>query len=239
MVALHDFTEVGETGVFIVEPQTEPMEQQMLERGYLDNRKMANMFNLLRSNDLIWSNVVNNYLLGQKPPAFDLLYWNSDGTRMARDAHSFYLRNTYLENNLIEPGKVEIMGRPDRPLQDRGRHLRRRRRIGPHRAMGLGVEDLQARGRQDPLHPRQLGPHSGYDQPSVKGQGPLLGDRERRRLDTSSDWRENAKEHEGSWWEDWSKWLEPRSGDKVSPPEMGSENYPPIEDAPGTYVKEK
>ena len=67
----------------------------MMERGYLDSREMANMFNLLRSNDLIWSNVVNNYLLGQKPPAFDLLYWNSDGTRMARAAHSWYLRNTY------------------------------------------------------------------------------------------------------------------------------------------------
>src|SRR5919112_824076 len=112
MVALQDFTDVGETAVFIDEPQVEFMEQQMMERGYLDNRKMANMFNLLRSNDLIWSNVVNNYLLGQKPPAFDLLYWNSDGTRMARDAHSFYLRNTYLENNLIKPGKVEIKGRP-------------------------------------------------------------------------------------------------------------------------------
>ncbi|MEJ7820447.1 MAG: alpha/beta fold hydrolase, partial [Rubrobacteraceae bacterium] len=112
MVAMHDFSEVGDTEVFIDEPQIEFMEQQMLERGYLDNRKMANMFNLLRSNDLIWSNVVNNYLLGQKPPAFDLLYWNSDGTRMAREAHSFYLRNTYLDNNFKEPGKVEIEGRP-------------------------------------------------------------------------------------------------------------------------------
>src|SRR5215211_1436508 len=112
MVALQDFTDVGDTAVFIDEPQVEFMEQQMMERGYLDNRKMANMFNLLRSNDLIWSNVVNNYLLGQKPPAFDLLYWNADGTRMARDAHSFYLRNTYLENNLVEPGKVEVKGRP-------------------------------------------------------------------------------------------------------------------------------
>ena len=123
MVALHDFTEVGDTEVFIDEPQIEFMEQQMLERGYLDNRKMANMFNLLRSNDLIWSNVVNNYLLGQKPPAFDLLYWNSDGTRMARDAHSFFPASTHLENNLIKPGKVEIRAAL-RSLQDRGRHLR-------------------------------------------------------------------------------------------------------------------
>src|SRR5215216_5597254 len=112
MVALQDFTDVGDTAVFMDEPQVEFMEQSMMERGYLDNRKMANMFNLLRSSELIWANVINNYLLGQKPPAFDLLYWNADGTRMARDAHSFYLRNTYLENNLIKPGKVEIKGRP-------------------------------------------------------------------------------------------------------------------------------
>src|SRR3712207_6579598 len=114
MVALQDFAEVGDTAVFIDEPQIEFMEESMMERGYLDNRKMANMFNLLRSSELIWSNVINNYLLGQKPPAFDLLYWNADGTRMARDAHSFYLRNTYLENNFVEPGKVEIKGRPIR-----------------------------------------------------------------------------------------------------------------------------
>ena len=88
------------------------IEQQMMQRGYLDSREMANMFNLLRSNDLIWANVVNNYLLGQKPPAFDLLYWNSDGTRMARAAHGWYLRNTYVENNLIVPGKVELKGEP-------------------------------------------------------------------------------------------------------------------------------
>ena len=110
MVSLQDYSEVGDTEVFMDEPQFEAMELQMLERGYLDDRKMANMFNLLRSSDLIWANVINNYLLGQKPPALDMLYWNSDGARMARDAHSFYLRNTYLENNLIS-GKGGIMGR--------------------------------------------------------------------------------------------------------------------------------
>ena len=88
------------------------IEQQMMERGYLDSREMSNMFNLLRSNDLIWANVVNNYLMGEKPPAFDLLYWNSDGTRMCRAAHSWYLRNTYVENNLIVPGKVTLKGEP-------------------------------------------------------------------------------------------------------------------------------
>ena len=89
MVSLQDFTKVGDTAVFLGEPTVDFIEQQMMERGYLDSREMSNMFNLLRSNDLIWSNVVNNYLLGQKPPAFDLLYWNSDSTRMARAAHSW------------------------------------------------------------------------------------------------------------------------------------------------------
>src|ERR1700757_4217489 len=108
MVSLQDFSRVGDTAVFMGDSSVVFVEQQMMERGYLDSREMANMFNLLRSNDLIWSNVVNNYLLGQKPPAFDLLYWNSDGTRMARAAHSWYLRNTYVENNLIHPGRVHL-----------------------------------------------------------------------------------------------------------------------------------
>ena len=110
MVSLQDFSRVGDTAVFMDEPALDLIEQQMMERGYLDSREMANMFNLLRSNDLIWANVVNNYLLGNKPPAFDLLYWNSDGTRMTRAAHSWYLRNTYVENNLIKPGKITLKG---------------------------------------------------------------------------------------------------------------------------------
>ena len=98
--------------IFMGEPAIDFVEQQMMERGYLDSREMANMFSLLRSNDLIWANVVNNYLLGNPPPAFDLLYWNSDGTRMARAAHSWYLRNTYVENNLIKPGHIVLMDEP-------------------------------------------------------------------------------------------------------------------------------
>ena len=110
MVSLQDFTKVGDTALFLGEGAIDFIEDQMLERGYLDSRQMSDMFNLLRSNDLIWSNVVNNYILGQKPPAFDLLYWNNDGTRMARTAHSWYLHNTYIENNLIQPGRLRLMG---------------------------------------------------------------------------------------------------------------------------------
>ena len=121
MVSMQDFAKVGDTALLHGRAAIDFIEQQMMERGYLDSREMSNMFNLLRSNDLIWSNVVNNYLLGDKPPAFDLLYWNSDGTRMARAAHSWYLRNTYVENNLIKPGKIDAHGRADRPRPDRRR----------------------------------------------------------------------------------------------------------------------
>jgi polyhydroxyalkanoate synthase subunit PhaC len=112
LVSLQDFAQVGESSLFMGESSIDVIEQQMMERGYLDSREMSAMFSLLRSNDLIWANVVNNYLMGNPPPAFDLLYWNSDGTRMARAAHSWYLRNTYVENNLIKPGHVTIMGEP-------------------------------------------------------------------------------------------------------------------------------
>jgi polyhydroxyalkanoate synthase len=241
MVALQDFTDVGETAVFIDEPQVEFMEQQMMERGYLDNRKMANMFNLLRSNDLIWSNVVNNYLLGQKPPAFDLLYWNADGTRMARDAHSFYLRNTYLENNLIEPGKVEIKGRPI----DLGKIEGEIYAVGAERDHIVPWYSAWKVGQLTSATTRfalaNSGHIAGMINPPSKGKGKHWvnegGDAGIAK--TAEEWRANATEHEGSWWEDWTNWLEPRSGEKVSPPQVGSENYPPIEDAPGTYVKER
>jgi polyhydroxyalkanoate synthase len=239
MVALQDFTDVGETAVFIDEPQVEFMEQQMMERGYLDNRKMANMFNLLRSNDLIWSNVVNNYLLGQKPPAFDLLYWNSDGTRMARDAHSFYLRNTYLENNLVKTGKVKIKGRPidlSRIEGDIYAVGAERDHIVPW-ASAWKLSRLASGTTRFTL--ANSGHIAGMINPPSKGKGRYWATENGGAFDTAAEWRENAKEHEGSWWEDWSRWLEERSGEKVSPPEMGSENYPPIEDAPGTYVRER
>jgi polyhydroxyalkanoate synthase subunit PhaC len=213
----------------------------MMERGYLDNRKMANMFNLLRSNDLIWSNVVNNYLLGQKPPAFDLLYWNADGTRMARDAHSFYLRNTYLENNLIEPGRVEIKGRPI----DLGKIEGEAYAVGAERDHIVPWYSAWKIGQLTSAKTRfalaNSGHIAGMINPPSKEKGKHWvnegGDAGAAR--TAEEWRENATEHEGSWWEDWTSWLEPRSGEKVEPPGVGSEGYPPIEDAPGTYVKEK
>ena len=238
-VALQDFSEVGDTAVFIDEPQVAYIEEHMLERGYLDSRQMATMFNMLRANDLIWSNVVNNYLLGKDPPAFDLLYWNADGTRMARDAHSFYLRNTYLENNLVKPGKVEIKGRKI----DLGTIEGEAYAVGAEKdhivpwysAWKIG----QLTGGNVRFALANSGHIAGMINPPSKGKGRYWTTENGGAFDTSAAWRENAREHEGSWWEDWSRWLDDQSGEQVNPPEMGSEAYPPIEDAPGTYVKEK
>jgi polyhydroxyalkanoate synthase len=235
-VSLQDFTEVGDTSVFIDEPQVAYIEGQMMERGYLDSRSMASMFNMLRANDLIWSNVVNNYLLGKEPPAFDLLYWNADGTRMTRAAHSFYLRNTYLENNLIQPGKVVLKGVPI--------------------DLGKIHQDIYAVGtQQDHIVPWQSawrisqlaggkvrfvlggsGHIAGIINPPSKGRGYWTND---KKVANAEAWLEGAEHHDGSWWTDWLAWLKPRSGEQVNPPPPGSEAHPPLAPAPGTYVLEK
>ena len=236
-VSLQDFSEVGDTSVFIDEPQITYVEGQMLERGYLDSRTMATMFNMLRANDLIWSNVVNNYLLGKEPPAFDLLYWNADGTRMARVAHSFYLRNTYLENNLVKPGKIVLNGVPTDLKQIR--------------------QDIYAVGtQQDHIVPwksawriSQLasgkvrfvlggsGHIAGIINPPSKGRGGYWTND--KAVKSADRWFESARQHDGSWWTDWVEWLKPRSGEQGAPPSMGSEAHPPIAPAPGIYVLEK
>ena len=235
-VSLLDFSEVGDTEVFIDEPQLNYIEGQMMERGYLDSRSMSAMFNMLRANDLIWSNVMNNYLLGKEPPAFDLLYWNADGTRMAPAAHTFYLRNTYYENNLIKPKKIVLK---DVPID-----------------LGRISQDVYAVGtQQDHIVPwksawriTQLvrgpvrfvlggsGHIAGVINPPSKGRGYWTNDKP---VANADQWFESAEHHDGSWWTDWLEWLKPRSGEQVAPPSMGCAAYPPLTPAPGTYVLEK
>jgi polyhydroxyalkanoate synthase len=238
MVALQDFSEVGETGVFIDEPQVEFMEMQMKERGYLGGENLANVFNLLQPTQLIWSNVVTNYLLGQKPPAFDMLYWNSDSTRQPRDAHQWYIRNTYLENNLVQPGKVEFSGRP----------LDLSNITGDIYAVGAEKDHIvpwrsawqvcKLTGAENVRFTLAAGGHiAGMIAPPEKGKGYWTGDNAGQ-YETADEWRENAEQHEGTWWEDWTAWLEERSGEQAEPPGMGSDKHQPIENAPGTYVRE-
>jgi len=240
IVTLQDFTEVGDTAVFVDAPQVDFIEQQMMERGYLDSRSLSNMFNLLRSNDLIWSNVVNNYLLGQKPPAFDLLYWNSDGTRMARDAHSFYLRNTYLENNLIEPGKLVLKGQPI----DLGRIAQDIYAIGAQRDhivpwySAWKISKLAEGPTRFVL--ASSGHIAGIVNPPSRGKGNFwVTETPAGSSPNAQEWLESAKRHDGSWWTDWVEWLDTRSGEKVPASSVGSDAHPPIMDAPGAYVLEK
>jgi polyhydroxyalkanoate synthase subunit PhaC len=234
MVSLQDFANVGDTSVFLGEPTVDFIEQQMMERGYLDSREMSNMFNLLRSNDLIWSNVVNNYLLGQKPPAFDLLYWNSDGTRMARSAHSWYLRNTYVENNLVEPGKIELKGEK----LDLGRV-----RIDAY-AVGAEKDHIvpwnsawRITQLMNASRVRFILASSGHiagmiNPPGGKG---MFWTNEAA-AGTADEWLKGAERHDGSWWTDWSYWLAAHAGEKVPPPSLGNNKYPQLQDAPGSYV---
>lgn len=239
MVSLQDFSHVGDTAVFLGEPTVDFIEQQMMERGYLDSREMSNMFNLLRSNDLIWSNVVNNYLMGNKPPAFDLLYWNSDGTRMARAAHSWYLRNTYVENNLIVPGKAVLKGEAidlGRIPQDVYAVGAEKDHIVPWDAAWRVTRLLQGSKVRYVL--ASSGHIAGIINPPG-GKGTYwTGDAEEPGA-TAQAWREKATAHSGSWWTDWTAWLAERSGRKGKPPALGSATHPALADAPGTYVLEK
>lgn len=235
-VSLQDFSEVGDTSVFIDEPQLRYMEAQMMDRGYLDARSMAAMFNMLRSNDLIWSNVVNNYLLGKEPPAFDLLYWNNDGTRMTRAAHSFYLRNTYLENNLVKPGKIVIDGVPI-DLRQIQQDVYAVGAIQDHIVPWQSAWRItQLAGGHSEFVLAASGHIAGIINPPSKGRGYWTNDKP---VGSAKEWFETAEHHDGSWWNNWLEWLKPHSGEMVAPPSMGNEAHPPITPAPGTYVLEK
>jgi polyhydroxyalkanoate synthase len=240
MVSLQDFSEVGDTAIFMDEPQIEFMERRMLERGYLDSSDMANMFNLLRSNDLIWNTVINNYLMGNKPPAFDLLYWNNDGTRMAQRAHSFYLHNTYLENNLIEPDKISLLGQPidlRRIRQDIYAVGAEKDHIVPWRSAWRIAQLTSAKTR---FVLAASGHIAGMINPPSKGKGGhWTNETDAAALGTAEAWLAGAQKHDGSWWGDWAKWIGARSGRGRPAVAVGSAAHPPIGDAPGTYVLEK
>ena len=239
MVSLLDFSKVGDTAVFIDEPQIAYMEQQMLERGYLDSRRMSDMFSQLRANDLIWNTVINNYLMGNKPPAFDLLYWNNDGTRMARAAHSFYVRNTYLENNLITPGKISLLGQQidlRRIHQDIYAVGAEKDHIVPWRSAWRIAQLTSAQTR---FVLAASGHIAGMINPPSKGKGGYLTNDILSAPATADAWLAGAQKHDGSWWTDLAGWLGARSGERIPAPPVGSDAHPPIGDAPGTYVLEK
>jgi polyhydroxyalkanoate synthase len=233
---LLDFSDPGELGVFIDEEQLAAIEDKMAKRGYLDGAEMAGTFNMLRANDLIWSFVVNNYLLGKEPFPFDLLYWNSDSTRMPAAMHNFYLRRFYHENLLVEPGGIELGGVPI--------DLRRVRvpvywvstkedHIAPWKASYQGTQLFKG---QKKFVLAGSGHIAGVINPPASGKyGYWLNDDLPPNPD---DWFARAEHHEGSWWEDWSAWNGAKSGPggKVPARQPGDRNLTALEDAPGSYV---
>ena len=228
-----DFTHAGDLKIFACEEQIRAIEQNMEARGYLDGGRMASAFNMLRPNDLIWPYVVNNYLKGKDPFAFDLLYWNSDSTRMPAANHSYYLRNCYLENNLsqgravldgvrLDLSKVKI---PIYNLATREDH------IAPALSVFLGSSCF---GGPVEYVLAGSGHIAGVVNPPAKPKyqhwtnGPPVG--------TLEDWIASASEHPGSWWPHWFEWVREKDSREVSAREPGGGKVEPLCDAPGTYV---
>ena len=229
-----DFEEAGELGVFIDEEQLRALEERMEARGYLDGADMAVTFSMLRANDLIWSFVVNNYLMGNEPFPFDLLYWNSDSTRMPAGMHSFYLRKMYQQNLLREPGGLTLLGHPidlgriDVPsyfLSTREDHIAPWTSTYRGTALLGGTKRfvLAASGHiAGVVNPPESGKYSHWI-----GSAPPAD---------PEAWVAGATEMAGSWWPDWGRWVLAQDDTEVPARVPGGGALPVIEDAPGSYV---
>jgi polyhydroxyalkanoate synthase subunit PhaC len=238
LTTLIDFTDTGVLDVFIDEAFVKFREGQFAEGGLMKGKDMASTFSFLRPNDLVWNYVVGNYLKGETPPPFDLLYWNSDSTNLPGPMYAWYLRNTYLENNLIKPAKATVCGekidlrKVDMPLYIYGS---REDHIVP-------IGGAYASTQVFPGKKRFVMGASGHiagviNPPAAKKRCYWTGS------DTSfpkdaEQWIGKAKEHAGSWWTDWSAWLKTHAGKQIAAPKTyGKGKHKAIEDAPGRYVK--
>ncbi|PHK95597.1 class I poly(R)-hydroxyalkanoic acid synthase [Pseudoroseomonas rhizosphaerae] len=230
-----DFAEAGELSVFIDEEQLQSLEERMQKRGYLEGREMATTFNMLRANDLIWSFVVQNYLMGQEPFPFDLLYWNDDSTRMPAAMHSFYLRRMYQQNDLVKPGGITLAGVP---LDLRKLELptyilsTREDHIAPWKSTYKATQIyggpvrfvLAASGHiAGVANPPESGKYSHWVGESLPPE--------------PEAWFGAATEFAGSWWPDWHRWVSGLDKEEVPARMPGEGGLPAIEDAPGSYVK--
>ncbi len=227
---------INDLTVLFDEPTLRFAERYLEAAGTLDSRSMALMFNLLRANDLIWSNVINNYLLGKEPAAFDQLYWNNDGTRVTRKAHTFYLRNICMENGLVKHGELLIKGVPI-DLRNLRQDVYTLAMVHDHIVPWKAAWRMtQLVGGSTRFALGSGGHVAGVVAPLSKAHGYWTSDKLARNAD---EWLEAATFHQGSWWQDWVEWLQARSGELVAAPSMGSQAYPPLIPAPGTYVLEK
>jgi polyhydroxyalkanoate synthase len=236
-VALTDFAEPGELSVFIDEDQLHSLEERMKEHGYLEGSDMATTFNMLRANDLIWSFVVNNYLLGKEPFPFDLLYWNGDSTRMPAAMHSFYLRNMYQENKLVVPGGISLCGvpidltkiaTPSFLLSTKEDH------IAPWKSTYAATQLYKGPVK---FVLAASGHIAGVVNPPGQGK---YGHWQNAKLPKSpDDWLNGATFHNDSWWPAWEEWISQYAGGEAKARRPGDGKLAAIEDAPGSYVRVK
>ena len=232
--AMVDFEEPGELGVFIDEEQLDSLEARMDEDGYLDGASMATTFNMLRANDLIWSFVIHNYLLGKEPFPFDLLYWNADSTRMPAEMHRFYLRNMYQDNKLAQPGGIELKGVPidlrkvDLPtfiLSTKEDH------IAPWKSTYAATQIYSGDVK---FCLAGSGHIAGVvNPPTVEKYGYWTNT---KNPESPDDWFAGAEESPGSWWPEWRKWLKRNAGGQVEARIPGDGKLKVIEAAPGSYA---
>jgi polyhydroxyalkanoate synthase subunit PhaC len=231
---LIDFSEPGLMGVFADERSVEKLEKTMARTGFLPAESMRRTFDLMRGQDLIWNYVVSNWLMGEEPPAFDILTWNADSTRMPADMHSFYLRSCYLENQLAR-GEMELAGQQlDLSTVDQDLYFlaAEQDHIAPWRSSYAGA-------RLPSGDVRFVLSNSGHIAGIVNPPSP----KSRHYVGASSDlpanpdkWLSEATMHPITWWEDWTAWIGKRAGGERKPPAHGNDKYPVLGDAPGTYV---
>jgi polyhydroxyalkanoate synthase len=235
-----DFAETGIMDVFIDEAMVRFREQEMGQGGLMKGRDLASTFSFLRPNDLVWNYVVGNYLKGETPPPFDLLYWNSDATNLPGPFYAWYLRNTYLENNLVKPGKLTVCGEQiDLRQVDIPAYI-----YGSREDHIVPIGGAYASTRVLPGKKRFVMGASGHiagviNPPEKKKRSHWI--RADGKLPKTLDaWLEGAQEHAGSWWPDWAAWLKAQAGKQVAAPKTyGKGKYKVIEAAPGRYVKQK
>jgi len=236
MATLTDFSDPGEIRVFIDDKQITGIEKRMARRGYLEGFEMADSFRMLRENDLVWNYLVDQYLLGKEPTAFDLLYWNEDTTRMPERMHSFYLREMYLHNRLVEPGGITLDGvaidlrKVDIPVYmlscDRDH-------IAPWQTT---YKATQLYSGETTFVLGGSGHIAGVVNPPVKNR---YGFKTAGTVNPESPdaWLESAQQNEGSWWPHWSQWLSNHAGESVAARTVADGGLPELEPAPGRFAK--
>jgi polyhydroxyalkanoate synthase len=230
---LLDYGEPGVLGTFADERTIERLDAQMARSGVMEGSTMAGTFDVLRANDLIFNYVVSNWLMGQDPPAFDILAWNADSTRLPAAMHSFYLRALYAQNQLAQ-GEMELAGQV-LSLADVKSDTYIVGAINDHivpwpgsyrstRELGGTVRFVLSSGGHIAGIVNPPGPKAWFEAGEHSPQDP-------------AQWRKAAKRHDGSWWEDWTRWADARAGRLAAPPPMGSDRYPALGAAPGEYVR--